>query len=152
MNADRKSGRYQRMKAQLEKLLQATDDPIARMATIASLLFYKMDGFFWVGFYRCVGGGLIVGPYQGPLACQTLKEDTGVCWAVVNGSKAIIVEDVRKFKGHIACDGRTKSEIVVPCFDSDGNVFAVLDVDSKVRNNFDEIDAEGFGQIVGLIG
>ncbi|MCK4998194.1 MAG: GAF domain-containing protein [Anaerohalosphaera sp.] len=151
MNAEKKSGRYQRMKRQLDGLLQTTDDPIARMATIASLLFHKMDGFFWVGFYRCVGGELIVGPYQGPLACQTLKEDTGVCWAVVNGSKAIIVEDVRKFKGHIACDSRTKSEVVVPCFDSEGNIFAVLDIDSTELNNFDETDAEGLGQIIKLI-
>lgn len=151
MNADKKTGRYQRIADQLSQLLQATQDPIARMATIASLLYHKMDCFFWIGFYRHIDGQLIVGPYQGPLACQTLQKDTGVCWAALNQAKTIVVADVQKFPGHIACDSRSKSEIVIPCFDSTGKIFAVLDVDSKDLNSFDDNDAQCLEQIVKLI-
>lgn len=151
MNADKMTGRYQRIADQLSKLLQATQVPIARMATIASLLHHKMDHFFWTGFYRYIDGQLIVGPYQGPLACQTLQKDTGACWAALNRKKTIIIPDVRKFPGHIACDSRSKSEIVIPCFDQSGKVFAVMDVDSKDMDSFDQTDAEYLEKIVKLI-
>ena len=151
MNTDKKNGRYKRMYEQLEQLLKATDESIARMATITSLLYHKMDHFFWTGFYRHIDGQLLVGPYQGPLACQNLQKDTGVCWAAVNQAKTIVVADVNKFPGHIACDSRSNSEIVVPCFDKRGNIFAVLDVDSKDLNSFDETDAINLEEIVKLI-
>jgi len=151
MNTDKKSGRYQRMHDQLQQLLNATDEPIARMATICSLLHHKMDHFFWTGFYRHVGGQLLVGPYQGPLACQNLQKDTGVCWTAVNQAETIVIDNVNKFPGHIACDSRSNSEIVVPCFDNAGNIFAVLDIDSKDYNSFDETDATNLEQIAKLI-
>ena len=151
MNADKMTGRYQRIADQLSKLLQATQYPTSRMATIASLLHHKMDHFFWTGFYRYIDGQLIVGPYQGPLACQTLQKDTGACWAALNRKKTIIIPDVRKFPGHITCDSRSRSEIVVPCFDDTGKVFAVMDIDSKELDSFNQTDAEYLEKIVKLI-
>jgi L-methionine (R)-S-oxide reductase len=151
MDPDKKQQRYQRIYHQLSELLTATNEPVARMATIASLLHHKMDYFFWTGFYRLVGGQLLVGPYQGPLACQNLKKDSGVCWAAANRNETIVVPDVNKFPGHIACDSRSKSEIVVPCRDTQGQVFAVLDVDSTLLNSFDQIDARQLEEIVSLI-
>src|SRR4030042_3867574 len=98
-----KESRYLRISDQLEDLMGKTKDPIARMATIAALLSGKMSGFFWTGFYILKDGDLIVGPYQGPLACQILEKGKGVCWASVNRKKSIIVPDERTFPGHIAC-------------------------------------------------
>jgi GAF domain-containing protein len=151
MDSDKKRKRYERIRGQLEEHLKVTGNRVSRMATIASLLYHKMDKYFWCGFYELVDGELLVGPYQGFLACQKLPENTGVCWAGVTEKKTIIVPDVNKFDGHIACDSRSKSEIVVPCFDEDGNVFAVLDVDSSEYNSFDEVDGEELEKIVRLI-
>ncbi len=148
MKQDRKQGRYERIRAQLPELLASTDDRISRMATVAAVLHHKMDHFFWTGFYRHVDGQLLAGPYQGPAACQNLKKDTGVCWAGVNRRETIVVPDVHQFPGHIPCDGRSKSEIVVPCFDADGHVFAVLDVDSDKLDSFDQIDKVELEEIV----
>jgi len=106
--------RYKRIYEQLRGLFTKTNDKIARMATIVAVLHHKMPHFFWTGFYRIVDGELIVGPYQGPLACQVLEKNKGVCWACVNRKETIIVPDVEKFPGHIACDPRSKSEITVP--------------------------------------
>ncbi len=151
MKHDRKSGRYERMYKQLEELLTRTTNPIARMATITAVLYHKMDYFFWCGFYCLVDGDLTVGPYQGPLACQVLKKDTGVCWAALHSKRTLIVPDVEKFPGHIACDSRSKSEIAVPFTDSTGNIWGVLDVDSTSLASFDDIDREWLERIVGLM-
>ena len=148
---DKKKGRYERIHQQLKELLTATDNRISRMATIAAVLHHKMDGFFWTGFYLLSDGNLFVGPYQGPVACQVLAKDTGVCWTGVNQGKTIIVPDVNQFPGHIACDSRSRSEIVVPVRNKDGLILAVLDVDSKHLDHFDETDAAGIEKIVGLI-
>jgi GAF domain-containing protein len=121
------------------------------MATIATLLFHKFDYFFWCGFYRLVQGELIVGPYQGPLACQVLAKDRGVCWASIKQGETIMVPDVRQFPGHIACDSRSRSEIVVPFRDGAGNVAGVLDVDSDRLDSFDEVDARQLEMIVALL-
>jgi len=147
----KKQGRYQRVFEQLTELLKKSPDATARMATICALLYHKMDNYFWCGFYRLVNGELTVGPYQGPLACQVLKKDTGVCWAAINQAKTIIVPDVEKFPGHIACDSRSKSEIVVPLFNSKNEVYAVLDVDSTSLNSFDETDKEYLEKIISLL-
>jgi L-methionine (R)-S-oxide reductase len=147
----KKAERYQRVYVQLEELLKKTDDVISRMATISAVLHHKMDGFFWTGFYLLKHGKLLVGPYQGPVACQELAKDTGVCWAGINQQKTIIVPDVHKFPGHIACDGRSNSEIVVPVKKHEGQVIAVLDVDSREFNQFDEIDAANLERIIDLI-
>ena len=128
-----------------------TNEVVPRMATVVALLHHKMDYFFWTGFYHLLEGKLLVGPYQGPLACQDLQKERGACWAALAQKKTILVPNVDEFEGHIACDARSKSEIVVPCIDKDGNVFAVLDVDSKMLNAFDEVDAEELEMIVALL-
>jgi GAF domain-containing protein len=124
---------------------------ISRMATVAAVLHHKMDRFFWTGFYLLNDGKLLVGPYQGPVACQVLAKDTGVCWSGINKEKTIIVPDVEQFPGHIACDSRSRSEIVVPVRNKHGQIIAVLDVDSKHLDQFDKTDAAGLERIVGLI-
>ncbi|MCK5463917.1 MAG: GAF domain-containing protein [Bacteroidales bacterium] len=151
MDESKKRGRYKRIYDQLSTLLNATDDVMSRMATVAAVLHHKMDGFFWTGFYLIRDGNLLVGPYQGPVACQVLAKDTGVCWSGINQVKTIIVPDVEQFPGHIACDSRSRSEIVVPVRDKDGQIIAVLDVDSKHLEQFDETDAAGLEKIIGLI-
>lgn len=145
------SKRYERMYRQLEELFQKTENKIARMATAASLLHHKMRHFFWTGFYILAEGELTVGPYQGSLACLVLEKKKGVCWAGVESKETIIVPDVHKFPGHIACDSRSNSEIVVPLFSHPGEVWAVLDVDSRRFNAFTEVDREWLEKIVKLI-
>lgn len=147
----RKKNRYSRIRDQLGGLLAKTDDRITRMATVIAVLHHKMDGFFWTGFYILKNGRLLAGPYQGPLACQELEYERGVCWAAVNQNTTLVVEDVHKFQGHIACDSRSKSEIAVPVRDSNGGIIAVLDIDSDRYANFDEIDAEELEKIVEMI-
>jgi L-methionine (R)-S-oxide reductase len=146
-----KSKRYSRVTGQLSDLLKKTDDSLARMATVAALLHHKMDGFFWTGFYLLRDNKLIVGPYQGPVACQELDYGTGVCWAAVKRDETIVVEDVNKFPGHIACDSRSKSEIVVPVRNENNVIVAVLDVDSARYANFDDEDAGELEKITAMI-
>jgi GAF domain-containing protein len=148
---DKKARKYQRIFEQLKNLCKTTDDPVSWMATISALLYHKMPDFFWVGFYLLKNGKLIAGPYQGPLACQELEKDKGVCWAAIRREKTIIVPDVNKFPGHIACSNKTKSEIVVPLKNINNKVTGVLDIDSKLYNNFDETDAIGLGKIAGIL-
>jgi L-methionine (R)-S-oxide reductase len=147
----KKNERYQRIYLQLEELLKKKDDVISRMATVSAVLHHKMDGFFWTGFYLLKHGKLLVGPYQGPVACPELKANTGVCWAGINEQKTIVVPDVHKFPGHIACDGRANSEIVVPVRKHDGHIIGVLDIDSREFSQFDETDAKNLERIVSLI-
>jgi len=151
MDKGKKKARYERLHGQLANLLTKTPDPLARMATIAALLFHKFDYFFWCGFYRLVQGDLIVGPYQGPLACQVLARNQGACWAGISKENTIIIPDIRQYPGHIACDSRSLSEIVVPFRDGGGNVAGVLDVDSDRLDQFDEIDARQLERIIGLL-
>ena len=143
--------RYERIFNQLEELLQRTDNRIARMATVASILHHKMPHYFWTGFYIHTNNDLTVGPYQGPLACQVLEREKGVCWAGFLNKETIIVPDVQKFPGHIACDTRSNAEIVVPLLDDKGQVWGVLDVDSKTRNAFSLVDQHWLKKIVGLL-
>lgn len=147
MDEAKKEGRYKRLVVQIEELLKKSPDDISAMATISSVLFNKMDYFFWVGFYRYTGIKLIVGPYQGPPACQVL-EGKGVCLASAEKKKTVIVPNVHEFPGHIACDSRSNSEIVVPVKNRAGEVVAVLDVDSKDFGSFTNIDAQYLEQIV----
>ena len=151
MTPQQKQSRYERIITQLHNLLKATDDPISRMATIASLLNHKMGHFFWIGFYRRIDGQLLVGPYQGTIACQNLAKNTGVCWACANRNEPVIVPDVEQFPGHIACDSRSRSEVVVPVRNAAGEVMAVLDADSDKLNMYDEIDAEYLLKIADMI-
>jgi GAF domain-containing protein len=151
MNESEKSDRYHRVITQLKSLLTATPDPISRMATVASLLYHKMRHFNWIGFYRLADGELLVGPYQGALACQKLTKDTGVCWTVANQNQTIIVPDVRQFPGHIACDPKSLSEIATPVRNKSGKVTAVFDADSNILNTYDATDAQYLEQIAAMI-
>lgn len=152
MNKEKKSKRFERIYLQLKDLLEPHDNPIASMATINAILHNKLDYYFWCGFYLLdENGELKVGPYQGPVACIKLKKDVGVCWAGINEKKTIIVADVHNFPGHIACDSRSNSEIVVPLKNKSGEIVGVLDVDSKDLNSFDEADKEGLEKILGLV-
>jgi len=151
MDKIKKQKRYQRLYLQLEKLLENSNKPITNMATIVAVLHNKIDYFFWTGFYLLDNSELIVGPYQGSLACLKLKKNIGVCWAGINQKKTIIIDDVENFAGHIACDSRSKSEIVIPLKNIKGEIIGVLDVDSKVTNSFDETDAEGLENIIKLV-
>ena len=150
MEKNKKEGRYNRVLLQLTDLLKKSENDIAKMATISAVLYNKFEYFFWCGFYRIIDEELIVGPYQGPVACQVLQKNKGVCWAGINQKKTILVANVEDFPGHIACDSRSKSEIVVPVINKKGEIIAVLDVDSKDFNSFDEIDKEYLERIIEL--
>lgn len=152
MEKTKKAGRYQRLYTQIADLIKKdSNNSISNMATISAVLHHKMDYFFWTGFYILQDGKLQVGPYQGSLACINLKENTGVCWAGIVKNETVIVGDVHSFPGHIACDTRSASEIVIPVRNSDGVVIGVMDVDSSELNSFDEIDAEWLEKIVSLV-
>jgi len=137
----KKEIRYKHIIKQLENLLIDTDPQILRLATISTLLYQKMKGFYWTGFYFLQEGELLLSTYHGTPACQKLKKDSGVCWAAINQKKTIIVPNVHEFSGHIACDSRTNSEIVTPVYFKNGLIAGVLDIDSKNFNHFDEVDA-----------
>ncbi|MEA3316674.1 MAG: GAF domain-containing protein [Bacteroidota bacterium] len=151
MNDKKKEGRYKRIYIQLAETLKKTENINARMATIIAVLHNKMDYYFWTGYYLLQNDKLIVSQYQGPVACQELEKDIGVCWAAINSEKAIIVDDVEKFPGHIACDSRSKSEIVVPIIDNNNNIIGVLDIDSNELNSFNSIDEVEIKKILELI-
>ena len=150
MDDKKKAGRYSRIYKQLKDLLIKTDDPLARMASICAVLHHKMDYYFWTGFYLLKEGRLVVGPYQGPVACQELEKDKGVCWAAVNRAAPVLVEDVHAFPGHIACDARSRSEIVLPLLKED-RVVAVFDIDSTELNQFTSEDIEPLTKILSLL-
>ncbi|MDD3050991.1 MAG: GAF domain-containing protein [Candidatus Cloacimonetes bacterium] len=151
MNADQKISRYQRIAVQLSELFRKTHDPVARMSTMAAILQHKFTNFFWTGFYRLIDGELTVGPYQGSVACLVLAKQTGVCWAAIDKKQSMVVPDVHDFPGRIACDSRSQSELVIPVYDESGEIVAVLDIDSKTKNSFDEVDAAELEKIVKLI-
>ena len=151
MEPSKKQDRYQRLYEQLEALMHKSTIPEARMATIVAVLHHKMKYFFWTGFYILKSGELTVQTYQGPLACQVLQKHTGVCWASIDQEKTILVPDVHLFPGHIACDSRSRSEIVVPVRDQNGEITGVLDVDSETLNSFESADAAWLEKIVNLI-
>jgi L-methionine (R)-S-oxide reductase len=152
MDEKKKAGRYQRIYDQLEELTKKSKDPIARMATICAILHHKMDDYFWTGFYLLKPSGkLVVGPYQGPVACQELEPHKGVCWAAVDRAEPVVVRDVHDFPGHIGCDSRSQSEITLPVRDTSGNIVAVFDVDSDKLGSFSELDSQNLRLILKLI-
>ena len=128
----------------------ATLDDIALMATINSVLAHHFSQFFWTGFYRVCGDRLVVGPYIGTVGCLQIEFGSGVCGTAAQQRSTLIVPDVAKFPGHIACDAHSKSEIVVPVFGPGHELIAVLDVDSDQLNAFDGDDARGLERIVSL--
>ena len=151
MKDQTKAKRYERVYDQIKQLIEATTNPASRMATINAILHHKFNYYYWTGFYELKNGELLVGPYQGPVACLKLKKDVGVCWAGINQKKSIVVPNVHDFPGHIACSSASNSEIVVPVFNNKSEVVAVLDVDSKEYDSFDEVDRIGLEKIVELI-
>ncbi len=152
MDKTKKAGRYQRLYTQIAELIEkSSNNSLSNMATITAVLHHKMDYFFWTGFYLLQDGKLQVGPYQGSLACINLKENSGVCWAGVNQMKTIIVDDVHNFPGHIACDSRSASEIVIPVKNTMNEIIGVMDVDSSELNSFDDIDKLWLEKIVSLV-
>jgi len=152
MERSKKKGRYERLFKQIKELVEkSSNNPLSDMATIIAVIHHKMDYFYWTGFYLLQDGKLQVALYQGPLACINLAKNTGVCWAAVNKKETIIVGNVEEFPGHIACDSRSKSEIVIPIINSKNEVVGVLDVDSTALNSFDDTDALWLKKIVGLI-
>ena len=124
-------------------------DDIALMATINSVLANRFDTYFWTGFYRLIDGRLVIGPYIGTVGCLQIEVGQGVCGTAAAERRTIIVPDVSKFPGHIACDPNSKSEIVVPVLRG-GELLGVLDVDSDRLDSFDEDDRRGLEKIVGL--
>lgn len=150
----RRAGRYERIYAQLKDLIEGKSPSlVAAMATICAVLHHKMSHHFWTGFYFVsVASGeteLHIGPYQGPVACQVLRE-RGVCLHCVRTKEPVVVPDVEQFSGHVACDARSKSEIVLPVKTGD-EVIAVLDVDSEKLTQFDEDDIEPLAEILSLL-
>lgn len=151
MEKQKKESRYHRLFVQLEELLQKPGNPVSRMATVVAVLSHKIDYFFWTGFYLLDDGELMAGPYQGPVACQLLKKNTGVCWTAINRQETVVVGNVHEFPGHIACDSRSCSEIVVPLRNQNGEILGVLDVDSKNYHAFDETDRFWLEKIISLL-
>ena len=152
MTHERKLSRYLRVRDQLTDLVRATPDPTARRATTAALIHHKTPGVSWTGFYMLRNGQLVVDAYQGPLACLVLAPHQGVCWAAVDRRETMVVPDVHAFPGHIACDSRSRSEIVVPLLGPGNEVIGVLDVDSHHLAHFDDADRMGLEAIVQVLG
>jgi GAF domain-containing protein len=144
-----KASKYEALLPQLTALTDGETDLIANLANICAAL-RETFGFFWVGFYLVKGDQLVLGPFQGPLACTRIDFGKGVCGTAWKERKTITVPDVDQFPGHIACSSASKSEIVLPAF-SNGGVFLVLDVDSDRLNDFDDDDARGLQQVIAQV-
>jgi L-methionine (R)-S-oxide reductase len=149
--ADSKTTRYARLAEEIDAVLDGEEDHVARMATVAAMLSAEFEAFFWTGFYcvdRVRARELVVGPYQGTLGCLRIAFGRGVCGVAAEQRETLIVPDVDAFPGHIACDSRSRSEIVVPVIGAAGDLLAVLDVDSTDPAAFDEDDAAGLEAIL----
>lgn len=145
-----RSAIYEALFPQLEALIGDESDLIANLANISAVL-KEAFGFFWVGFYLVKEGQLVLGPFQGPLACTRIPFHKGVCGAAFTRKETIIVPDVEAFPGHIACSSASKSEIVVPVFNRNGTVAMVIDADSDQLDDFSETDAREIEKIAALI-
>jgi GAF domain-containing protein len=141
---------YTEIAPQIAALVEGETDLVANLANISAVL-KEAFGFFWVGFYLKKENELVLGPFQGPLACTRIKFGEGVCGHCYSTKETVIVPDVEAFPGHIACSSLSRSEIVLPVFDKNGEVTMVLDVDSDRLDDFSRIDAEGLRQIVKII-
>ena len=145
-----KKEQYEQLVSQIRALIEGETDTIAVMSNVAAAIHQTM-GFWWTGFYRVVNEELVLGPFQGPLACMHIPFGRGVCGTAWKLAETVIVPDVEQFPGHIACSSESKSEIVVPVFGSDKTVVAVLDIDSEKLNTFDETDRKYLEEICRMI-
>ncbi len=155
ITAKDKAGVYAQILPQIEAIVSAETDTVANMANVSAVL-KEAFGFWWVGFYIVKGeteGGqeLVLGPFQGPLACTRIKKGRGVCGTAWADKSTVIVPDVEQFPGHIACSSLSRSEIVVPVFAADGSVMAVLDIDSEHLSAFDVVDKEWLEKMLSQI-
>jgi GAF domain-containing protein len=142
--------KYEKILPQVQAVMDENVDIIANMANMAAML-HETFGFWWTGFYRVIGDELVLGPFQGPLACTRIPFGRGVCGTAWKERKTIVVPDVEQFPGHIACSSASRSEIVVPVF-RNNEIIAVLDIDSDRLGTFDETDAEWLEQLVKGLG
>lgn len=144
-----KQARYELLYKQVEAMLAGETDEVARMANLASMIHFTF-GFFWTGFYRVQGEELVLGPFQGPLACMRIHYGRGVCGTAWKECRTLVVPDVECFPGHIACSSLSRSEIVVPIL-RNGQVWGVLDIDSEQLATFDEVGQVWLEKIVALL-
>ena len=145
-----KAEKYRLLERQVAALLEGETDVIAKMANVAAVL-HETFGFWWTGFYRVAGDELVLGPFQGPVACMHIPFGKGVCGTAWKRNETVVVPDVEQFPGHIACSSASRSEIVVPVHGPDGAVAAVLDIDSDRLATFDEEDKVWLEKIVELV-
>ena len=145
-----KETQYSELLEEIRYVIQDEKDTIACMANVAALI-HERFGFWWTGFYRVIDNELVLGPFQGPVACTRIRKGRGVCGTSWNERRTIVVPNVHEFPGHIACSSLSNSEIVVPVFDESHNVTGVLDIDSREFSTFDETDAKWLENICALI-
>ena len=145
-----KSEKYELLICQICSLIEGETDAVAVMSNVAAAIHQAM-GFWWTGFYRVVNNVLLLGPFQGPVACMHIPFGKGVCGTAWKQAETVIVPDVEQFPGHIACSSESKSEIVVPVFGNNKTVVAVLDIDSKELDTFDETDRKYLEEICKMI-
>ena len=146
---DKKIEKYELLTEQIKALTEGETDVIAVMANVCAAIHETM-GFFWTGFYRVKDDELVLGPFQGPVACMHIGFGRGVCGSAWKQCQTIVVPDVEQFPGHIACSSLSRSEIVVPVFNSQGDVAAVLDIDSRELGTFDDTDRRWLERICGF--
>ena len=145
-----KEEKYKLLVSQVASLIDGESDQIAVMANVSAAIHQSM-GFWWTGFYRVIGDELVLGPFQGPVACMHIPYGKGVCGTAWQRAATVIVPDVEQFPGHIACSSESRSEIVVPVFGHNEKVIAVLDIDSTQLSTFDDTDRHYLEQICSLI-
>ena len=149
ISGETKQERYEALLPQIKAVVEDEPDLIANMANVAAML-HETFGFWWTGFYRVEGQELVLGPFQGPMACTRIKKGRGVCGTAWAEAQTQVVPDVDLFPGHIACSSASRSEIVVPIF-HEGEVIAVLDIDSAQLNTFDQTDRRYLEQVVEML-
>lgn len=149
IQGETKQERYEALLPQIKAVIEDESDLIANMANVAAML-HETFGFWWTGFYRVVGDELVLGPFQGPMACTRIKKGRGVCGTAWQQEETQVVPDVDKFPGHIACSSLSRSEIVVPVRQGE-DIIAVLDIDSAELNTFDHTDRHFLEEIVSML-